>query len=57
LREILEGSILRDVLRRQMAVVIDDRKLLGVIEEERLGLFGFEKELIGNKGLWHRRVP
>ena len=50
LEQVTELAVPSDVLGRQMAVVIEDRLVLGVLVVEALRVFVREKEIFVNKG-------
>ena len=50
LEQVSELAVPSDVLGWQMAVVIEDRLVLGVLVVEALGVFVGEKEIFVNKG-------
>ena len=53
LRQILEAVIGRDLLGWEVAVVIDDRHIAGVLVIESDGGFGLKQEILGDEGCRH----
>ena len=49
LREVFVRLVLGDLLRRQVAVVIDDGQILGVLVIQHAGKLGFEEEIFVNE--------
>ena len=55
LRDVLEIAVLGDLLRRQVAMVVDDRQIAGVLVIELDRLIGLQQEILGDEDVAHER--
>ena len=56
LEEIGELPVLRNIRRRQVGMIVDDRLVAGVLVVQLAGGFGFQQEVVVNEGFHGREV-